>query len=267
MGLVIPGASAPLPGVGAVVPGATAFLPRVSAAIPGFGALIPTVVVFIPCASASVPGVAVLIPAAGSAIPTASLRNVTAASSPRAPMTVDEWAALEEDVPGELVDGVLVEEEMPSLVHERIVWWLLVTLTPWLTPRDAMIFPSGVKLAIRPRTGRMADAIVYLDGRKAEPYGAVRVPPDIAIEVVSPEPRDERRDRVEQPDDYAIFGVRWYWLVDPELRSFEIWELGADGRYVRACGAIGGKIDPVPGCDGLALDVDPLWEEVDRLLT
>jgi hypothetical protein len=35
---------------------------------------------------------------------------------------------------------------------------------------------------------------------------------------------------------------------------------------VRACGAIGGKIDPVPGCDGLAIDVDALWAEVDRLI-
>ena len=112
----------------------------------------------------------------------------------------------------------------------------------------------------------MPDVNAYLAGRKPEARGAVRVPPDVAIEIVSPEPRDERRDRVEKPDDYAAFGVRWYWLVDPELRSFEIWELGADGRYVRACGAIGGKIDPVPGCDGLALDVDALWAEVDRLL-
>lgn len=180
-------------------------------------------------------------------------------------MTVDEWAALEEDVQGELVDGVLVEEEMPSIVHERIVWWVLITLTPWLEPRGGMVFPSGVKLAIRPRTGRIADAVVYMPGRKPQAYGAVRLPPDIAIEIVSPEPRDERRDRIEKFDDYAAFGVRWYWLVDPELRSFEIWELGADARYVRACGAIGGKIDPVPGCEGLVLDLDALWAVVDEL--
>ncbi|HVO31741.1 MAG TPA: Uma2 family endonuclease, partial [bacterium] len=149
---------------------------------------------------------------------------MTAASSPRAPMTVDEWAALEEDVPGELVDGVLVEEEMPSAIHERVIWWLMKTLTTWLEPRGGMIFGSGLKLAVRPRSGRMPDVNVYLAGRKPEARGVVRVPPDVAIEIVSPEPRDERRDRVEKPDDYAAFGVRWYWLVDPELRSFEIWE-------------------------------------------
>ncbi|HEX8724306.1 MAG TPA: Uma2 family endonuclease [Gemmatimonadaceae bacterium] len=181
-------------------------------------------------------------------------------------MTVDEWAALEEDVQGELVDGVLVEEEMPSAVHERIVSWLVALLTSWLTPRGGMVFASGLKLAVRPRSGRLADVTAYLTGRKPEAYGAVRVPPDIAIEIISRDPRHERRDRVEKPDDYAAFGVRWYWLVDPELRSFEIRELGADGRYVRACGAGGGKIDPVPGCEGLALDLDELWARVDELI-
>jgi Uma2 family endonuclease len=142
----------------------------------------------------------------------------------------------------------------------------MTTLTAWLTPRDGMIFGSGLKLAVRPSSGRMADLTVYFAGRKPEARGAVRVVPDIAVEVISFETIDERRDRIEKFDDYAAFGVRWYWLVDPELRSFSIWELGADGRYVRACGAIGGKIDRVPGCDGLALDVDALWEEVDRLI-
>ncbi len=181
-------------------------------------------------------------------------------------MTVDEWASLDEDVRGELVDGVLVEEEMPSVLHERVVSWLTTRIGPYFEVHGGMVLGSGVKLAVRPRRGRIADLLCYEPGKKPEPRGAVRVPPDVAIEVVSPEPRAERRDRVEKPDDYAAFGVRWYWLVDPELRSFEVWELGADGRYARALAAIEGKVDPVPGYDGLSLDLDALWAEVDRLL-
>lgn len=126
---------------------------------------------------------------------------------------------------------------------------------------------AGLKLAVRPRTGRIPDVAVFFGGRKVEPYGAVRTPPDVVIEIVSREPRNERRDRVEKPDDYAAFGVRWYWLVDPELRSFEIWELGADGRYARAFAALAGKMEPIPGCEGLSLDLDALWAKVDGLLT
>jgi Uma2 family endonuclease len=70
---------------------------------------------------------------------------------------------------------------------------------------------------------------------------------------------------VEKADEYAAFGVRFYWLVDPMLRTLEVLELGGDGRYTRALGASGGVIEHVPGCEGLRLELDELWREVDAL--
>jgi Uma2 family endonuclease len=181
-------------------------------------------------------------------------------------MTVDQWADLPEDLEGELIDGALVKEEMPSAIHETVVKWLLALLAAYFDPRGGFAFPSGLKLAVSAKRGRLADVSCYVPGRKPQARGAVRVPPDVLVEVVSPAPSDERRDRIDKPDEYAAFGVRFYWLVDPELRSFEVWELGADGRYVRACSATSGKVERVPGCEGLVVDLDALWREVDRLL-
>lgn len=60
-------------------------------------------------------------------------------------------------------------------------------------------------------------------------------------------------------------GVRYYWIVDPQLRTLEIYERGEDGRYVRALSAASGRLDVVPGCVGLVVDLGRLWAELDEL--
>ncbi len=177
-----------------------------------------------------------------------------------------EWLALPEDEPGELVDGRLVEEEVPDFVHELVVGLLVRFFGDWVFPAGGAVCGSDAKLAIATDRGRKPDVIVYLPGSPLPPRrGPIRVPPDVAVEVVTPTPRDIRRDRFDKVTEYAAFGIRYYWIVDPELRSVEILELGADGRYVHAAGVTSGIIDPVPGCKGLVLDVEELWATVDRL--
>ena len=180
-------------------------------------------------------------------------------------MTLDEWAAMPEDEPGELVDGRLEEEEVPDLVHETVVAWLIWVFKGWLG-RRGFVFGSEAKYAVRANRGRKPDVAVYLDpdGHRLPRYGIVRIPPDIAVEVVSPTPRDERRDRIEKMDEYAAFGVRFYWILDPGLQSLEIFEL-AGGRYARAARATEGRMELVPGCAGLTVDLDDLWADLSRL--
>lgn len=181
-------------------------------------------------------------------------------------LSLAEWYDLPEDEPGELVDGQLVEEEVPSYAHEFLLAFLIRLFADWILPRGGVLAGSEAKLAIGPRRGRKPDLTLYLPGSPMPPrQGLVHVPPDIAVEVVSPTPRDGRRDRVEKFDDYAAFGIRYYWIVDPQLRSLEIFERGQDGRYVRALGASEGAIENVPGCEGLRLDLDALWGTGDRL--
>ncbi len=189
--------------------------------------------------------------------------TAAASSRPKPKLTLDEWAALPDDEPGELVDGELVEEEMPSFVHEVVVVWLGAVLRAWVVARGGLVAGSGVKLKVSARRGRMADVVVYFRRGKVQARGLVTVPPDVAIEIVSPDPKDQKRDRIDKLDEYAAFGVRYYWLVSPELRSVEVLELGADGRYVHAQNLSTGSA-PVVGCEGLTLDVDDLWREVAR---
>jgi Uma2 family endonuclease len=185
---------------------------------------------------------------------------------PGVPMTLDQWALLDKEVRGELVDGVLVEEEVPDTVHELLVAWIIEALRAWGRARRVLVLGSGARLALSSSRGRMPDVAAYHPGAPRPPlHGAIGAPPTLVVEVVSGTARDQRRDRVEKLAEYAAFGVRWYWLVDPGLRSFEILELGPDGRYAHALAATEGVVTRVPGCEGLSLDVGALWEEVDEL--
>ncbi|HET7502551.1 MAG TPA: Uma2 family endonuclease [Kofleriaceae bacterium] len=181
-------------------------------------------------------------------------------------MTVSEWGALPEDEPGELCDGLLEDEEAADLTHETAVLWLGTLLRVWIVGLGGFAFGSEVKFALSKLRGRKPDLSVFFPGRPSLPRrGPVTIPPDIAIEIVSPSPADQRRDRIGKLADYAAFGVRYYWMLDPSARTLEVLELGPDNRYVHVLGATEGKLSQLPGCAGLALDLDELWREIERL--
>ncbi len=185
-----------------------------------------------------------------------------------AELSLAEWFELPEDEPGEMVDGRIVEEEVPSYIHEILVILFGSLLRGWVSPRGGFVAGSDAKFAVGPKRGRKPDLTVYLPGTPLPPAdGLIEEAPDIAIEILSPRPRDGRRDRVDKVAEYAAFGIRYYWLVDPKLRSLEILQLGSHGYYEHVLGATRGTVDSVPGCEGLSLDLDAVWAEVERFET
>jgi Uma2 family endonuclease len=180
------------------------------------------------------------------------------------PMTLTEWGDLDEDIEGELVDGLLEEEEMATFLHEIVVMWLARTLGAWAHRRRAYVAGSEAKIAVGVRRGRKPDLSVYLRGKTpALADTLVRIPPHLVVEVISPRPRDARRDRVDKIGDYASAGVSYYWILDPQLRTLEVLEREASAHYRVAVARSHGSVR-IPGCPGLVLNLDDLWAEVDE---
>jgi Uma2 family endonuclease len=180
------------------------------------------------------------------------------------PMSLEQWADMEEDEPGELVDGYLVEEEVANHAHETVVSWLMGELRGWAKPRRAVVFASDHKLAVAPTRGRKPDVTLYPPDTRLGGGSLSRKPPRLIVEVLSPDPRDVRRDRFEKANEYARLGVQSYWLFDPAARIVECFDLEPAGRWIRTVSAAYGQV-PVPGFDDLVLDLDDLWAEVDRV--
>jgi Uma2 family endonuclease len=179
-------------------------------------------------------------------------------------VTLEEWEGLDHHDVRELVDGVLVAPEMTGYLHDAVQYWLGALLHVYFIARGGSVAGSCVKLVIGPDRGRVPDILCYAKGRRPNPEGLVRLAPDIAVEVITPRPRDARRDRVEKPRDYAKMGIKQYWLVDPKLRTFEIWRLDKRRRYEQTIAVTSGVVR-VPGFKGLRVDVDALWAHVDAL--
>jgi Uma2 family endonuclease len=82
-------------------------------------------------------------------------------------LSLDEWFGLPDDQPGELVEGRLVEEEVPDYLHELLVALLVSILNNWISPRGGLVAgseansrsaPGAAGSPISPSTCRAAAA-------------------------------------------------------------------------------------------------------------
>ena len=181
-------------------------------------------------------------------------------TAPSARYTWSDFVALDEDDLRELIDGELVEVEVPTRNHERTVARLVTALTNWADAgHGGEALPSGYKVRITDRRGVMPDVQYYRRGNAAareQDQGLVEGRPDLVVEVVSPSSR--RYDRVKKLGWYAQKGVPEYWLVDPEARTLE--QLRLERESYAIVGAVAEDETFKPSTfEGLEIPLAKLW--------
>jgi Uma2 family endonuclease len=177
------------------------------------------------------------------------------------PYTWRDFIELGEDDPRELLDGHLVEIEVPTRTHERIVALVIAHLSHWGWTRNAgEVLASGYKIRIDDWRGTMPDVQFYRRGNlpKGQEKGLEQGHPDLAVEVISPTSRS--KDSVQKLRDYAAIGVPEYWLLDPEARTLERLIL-RDGFYSIVEALEGDVVFRPESFEGLEIDLGRLWRE------
>lgn len=146
----------------------------------------------------------------------------------------DEFLRRFPDQYAEYVDGEILTEKTVTRSHSELRQFLSAILEFYVSERRlARIYgePFQMKLSIGSIVkGRESDIFVVLNEnleRVNELY--LDGPADVAVEIVSKESR--RLDRVEKWEEYRLSGIKEYWLIDPENRSAELFELDANGQY------------------------------------
>jgi Uma2 family endonuclease len=176
------------------------------------------------------------------------------------PYTWDDFIALDEDDLRELIDGELVEVEVPTDAHEHAVILIASALTAWSDAGNGgRTLGSGYKIRISDRRAVMPDVQFYRRGNNAsreQQTGLARGRPDLVVEVVSAS--SERYDRVTKLRWYAELGVPEYWLANPEARTLERLVL-RDGAYSIATSLTDDESFCPDSFEGLTLPLAKLW--------
>ena len=145
-------------------------------------------------------------------------------------LTYEHYLELPEDGKRhELVDGEHLTTPSPSRRHQAISANLLGALWTFLKRHgggEVLSAPFDVVLSevdvVQPDLVFVSrDRQSILTDRNVE--GA----PDLVVEIVSEATR--RRDELVKRRLYARFGVREYWVVDPELETVRVLRLGEQG--------------------------------------
>lgn len=123
------------------------------------------------------------------------------------------------DQKADLIDGVIYPMSPENLDHNDVVGWLYALLREYVGARRlGRVTLNRVAYRLTPVTAPEPDVAVVLESRIGILRdGYVDGPPDVAIEVVSPE--SVERDYEQKREMYAAAGVREYWIVDPGDRS------------------------------------------------
>ena len=138
----------------------------------------------------------------------------------------------------ELIDGQLVEKPLGAKAS-RIGARLLGRLEPFASRHDlGLVFTAECGYQIfksQPKKVRKPDVSFVARGRlpgDEEPDGNMTIPPDLAVEIVSP--NDLAEDIANRVDDYLGAGAKLMWVVFPPTRS--VWVMRKDGSGARLKG-------------------------------
>lgn len=145
--------------------------------------------------------------------------------------TFDEMVARlpETNTPTELWDGELVMSPSPRPSHQQIVGDFFMLLKSFAVSRQiGQVFASPCDVVFSQRRVVQPDVLFVARANGHIVQDHIRGVPDLVAEVISE--GSWRRDRVEKKNLYEQFGVREYWIIDPEAETIEVFHL-TKGAY------------------------------------
>lgn len=130
----------------------------------------------------------------------------------------------------EYFNGEVVYLESPSVEHQRVLLNIAAEFRNYFRgkPCEAFISPLDLWLINKEKALNVKvqpDLMVICDkaGLKENAYYGV---PALIIEIISPS--NKNHDRIRKYSTYMEFGINEYWMVNPKLKTVEVYVLEKD---------------------------------------
>ncbi len=183
-----------------------------------------------------------------------------ATATRRGVFTYDDFCALiREDQKADLIDGVIYMASPENKKANGLFIWLVTVLQLYVRRRKlGEIYGSRFACRLDDTNAPEPDILfVAAANLKRIKYGGVEGPPDLAIEIVSPE--SVERDYDDKRRQYQKFKIPEYWIIDEDERKVTLLRRDARGKYREVASRKGIFHSHV--IEGFRLDPKWLWQD------
>ena len=128
----------------------------------------------------------------------------------------------------EFLDGKVVMRESPNIPHNFVSKNISNIFSYFLKGKKCIPFNDGTDVIFKEKKDVVIPDYFVVCNRDIIKYSGVFGAPDLIVEVLSPKTR--KNDRGYKKDLYEKYGVKEYWIVNPEDYTIEIY-LIKNGKY------------------------------------
>ena len=150
--------------------------------------------------------------------------------NPNRRLTYEDYILIPDDLRRhEIIDGVHHISLTPWVLHQDVLLHLLVDLANFIEKHDlGEIYHAPVDVLLSPHDIVMPD-ILFISKERLNILTEANVQgtPDLLIEITWDDTRE--RDEGIKLQRYGLFGVREYWVVDPQREATRVYRLTESG--------------------------------------
>ena len=175
---------------------------------------------------------------------------------PRTKLTYEDYAKTPDDERWELIDGELIPMASPTVPHQSVDALLGYEFVRLVKRGVGRVFHS-IDVVLSPHNTFRPD-LIFVSNERADiiTHANIQGAPDLVVEIRSPSTAG--LDEVTKRELYERYGVREYWLADPEAQTVTVLLLGESGYEVVGIYAKGDTLTS-PTLEGFSIDLNEIF--------